>query len=119
MAVLLIGPIQARAQTPLSSPVHAASAPDSAEMLLAGRWTYQSYRNDPILIGDDANKALAQIFAEAVVTFETPSSTKLKGAIDWTGGGLDLQGTVHPSADGSSPIVEIVGMGRVGTSTAG
>jgi hypothetical protein len=59
------------------------------------------------------------IFAEAVFTFEILSSTMLKGAIDWPGGGLDLQGSVRPSAGGGSPIVEIVGIGRPGTGTAG
>jgi len=95
----------------------------AAPSILAGKWTYRSYLNDPTLIGDDPNtapnNALALIFAEAVFTFEIPSDTTLKGAIDWTGGGLDLQGTVRPSAANAAPIVEIVGTGRSGTSTAG
>jgi hypothetical protein len=74
------------------------------------------------LITDDpktaAENALALIFAEAVFTLETPSSTTLKGAIDWPGGGLDLQGTIQPGSDGE-PMVEIVGTGRPGTGTAG
>src|SRR5882762_8298767 len=65
---------------------------------LAGKWTYRSFHNNPTLVADDPNtaaeKALALIFAEAVFTFEIPTSTTLKGAIDWPGGGLDLQGAV-------------------------
>jgi hypothetical protein len=41
-----------------------------------------------------------------------------KGAIDWPGGGLDLQGIVRPDATGA-PVVEIVGTGRRGTGTEG
>jgi hypothetical protein len=42
----------------------------NADVSLAGKWTYRSYRNDPSLVGDDANKALGLIFAEAVFTFD-------------------------------------------------
>jgi len=88
---------------------------------LAGKWTYRSFLNDPTLIGDDpktaADNLLALLFAEAVFTFEIPTDTTLKGKIDWTGGGLDLQGTIR-QGDGV-PIVEIVGTGRPYTDTAG
>ena len=87
---------------------------------LAGKWTYRSFLNDPTLIGDDPNTAPANLyallFAEAVFTFEIPNSTTLKGAIDWTGGGLDLKGKIRE--DGGGPIVEIVGTGRPNTDTA-
>jgi hypothetical protein len=66
----------------------------SSNTVLAGKWTYRSFHNDPAPVADDPKaapeKALALIFAEAVFTFEVPSSTTLKGAIDWPGGGLDL-----------------------------
>jgi hypothetical protein len=65
------------------------------------------------------NKALGLIFAEAVFTFEIPSQTTLKGAIDWPGGGLDLQGTIQPGGAGAAPSVDIVGTGRPGTGTDG
>jgi hypothetical protein len=87
---------------------------------LAGKWTYRSFLNDPTLIGDDPNTAPANLyallFAEAVFTFEIPNNTTLKGAIDWTGGGLDLNGKIREDDDG--PIVEIVGTGRPNTGTA-
>jgi hypothetical protein len=90
---------------------------------LAGRWTYRSFHNNPAPVAEDPKtapeKALALIFAEAVFTFDIPSSTTLKGAIDWPGGGLDLQGIIRPGTAGAGPTVEIVGTGRPGTGTAG
>jgi hypothetical protein len=91
--------------------------------VLAGKWTYRSFHNKSAPVADDPNtaaeKALALIFAEAVFTFEVPTSTTLKGTIDWPGGGLDLQGTIRTDSPGASPSVEIVGNGRTGTGTAG
>lgn len=105
------------AQSPPQSEVLATA--EARGMSLAGSWTYRSYRNNPTLIGDDANKALALLFAEAVFEFEIPNGATLKGTIDWTGGGLDLNGTVRPTGEGGAPVVEIIGTGRLGTSTAG
>jgi hypothetical protein len=85
----------------------------------AGRWTYRSYLNNPTMVDGDANEALALIFAEAVFTFEIPTSSTIKGTIDWTGGGLDLQGTIQPNGEGGAPVLKIVGMGRPGTGTSG
>ena len=103
------------AQAPSPAPAYATS--DSS--VLAGTWTYRSFHNDPAPVGRDPNKALDLIFAEAVFTFEIPSKTTLKGAIDWPGGGLDLQGTIRPGVEGAAPTVDIVGTGRAGTGTAG
>lgn len=86
---------------------------------LAGKWTYRSFHNNPAPVDGDADKALGLIFAEAVFAFEIPTPTTLKGAIDWDGGGLDLQGTIKPGAPGEPDIVEIVGSGRPNTGTAG
>src|SRR5260370_37226313 len=86
---------------------------------LAGKWTYRSFLNDPTLIGDDPNTAPANLyallFAEAVFTFEIPNDTTLTGAIDWTGGGLVLKGTIRPDRGGT--LVEIVGNRRPHTRT--
>jgi hypothetical protein len=48
-----------------------------------------------------------------------PSSTALKGTIDWPGGGLDLQGTIQSEPLDGVPSVAITGAGRPGTDTAG
>jgi hypothetical protein len=82
---------------------------------LAGKWTYRSFFNDPAMVGDDKQKALDLIFAEATFTFEI-SGTQLKGIIDWGSGGLDLKGTVSKAAP---PTLQIIGMGRPGTDTEG
>jgi hypothetical protein len=83
--------------------------------ILDGKWTYRSFFNDPAFVGNDKQKALDLIFAEATFTFEI-SGADLKGIIDWGSGGLDLKGTVSSTA----PLtVEIIGLGRPGTQTDG
>ena len=83
--------------------------------ILDGKWTYRSFFNDPAFVGNDKQKALDLIFAEATFTFEI-SGTDLKGIIDWGSGGLDLKGTVSTAA----PLtVQIDGLGRPGTDTEG
>ena len=108
-AGLLIGaPAFARAASP--------AAGDASG--LAGKWTYRSFHNSPALLDGDPQKALRLIFAEAVFTFEIDGSS-LKGALDWQGGGLDLQGTIQP-ASGTAPLsVAIAGSGRAKTDTDG
>ena len=86
---------------------------------LAGKWTYRSFHNRPELVAGDAQKALHLIFAEAVFTFAVDKETVLTGAIDWQGGGLDLQGTVQPASGAAPSSVAIVGTGRPNTDTAG
>src|SRR5215475_2234914 len=89
---------------------------------LAGKWTYRSFVNDPQQVLDSpdedtaAKKLLGLLFAEAVFTFQIPNDTTLKGAIDWTGGGLDLQGKI--STQGDALTVHIIGTGRPYTDTA-
>jgi|SRR5215470_9405698 len=103
----------------LSTNLCLGQTPDGA--ILGGKWTYRSFHNSPAPVTDDpktaAERALALIFAEAVITLETPSSTVLKGAIDWPGGGLDLQGTFQ--LDSAGPTLSIIGTGRANTDTAG
>src|ERR1700675_601455 len=80
---------------------------------LAGKWTYRSFVNSAEQVTSDpataAEKLLGLLFAEAVFTFEIPTSTTLKGGIDWPGGGLDLQGTIRANSGATSPTVEIIG----------
>ena len=93
-----------------------------ASSVLAGKWTYRSFINNPQPVTDDpktaADKLLALLFAEAVFTFEIPTDTTLTGRIDWPGGGLDLKGTIRQNTSDDGPVVEIVGTGRPGTDTA-
>ena len=95
-------------------------ASDQAAAALAGKWTYRSFLNDPTEVTSDPSKAaeklLGLLFAEAEFTFEIPTPTTLKGAIDWPGGGLNLHGTVRD--DGGAPAVAITGTGRPHTDTA-
>ncbi|MBP2449732.1 hypothetical protein [Rhizobium leguminosarum] len=87
---------------------------------LQGRWTYRSYRNDPAIIGDNAEKALQNIFGEGVFTLAT-SGAKVTGMLDMGSGYvLDLTGAVVPVKGGEVRIaVRMVGIGRSGTPTAG
>jgi hypothetical protein len=86
---------------------------------IVGKWTYRSFHNDPAPVGDDANKALGLIFAEAEFTFETPSATELRGTIDWGSGGLDLKGTIQPAGATAPLSLQAVGTGRPKTPTEG
>jgi hypothetical protein len=96
-----------------------SSAADSS--LLTGKWTYRSYRNDPSLVGDDADKALKLIFGEGVFTFEVLPKNNLKGVFDMGGGYvLDLKGEIQPAAQEGTPLtISLNGYGRAGTPTAG
>jgi hypothetical protein len=70
-------------------------------------------------VGDDAQKALDLIFAEATFPFDLFSDTELNGIIDWGSGGLDLKGSIRPAAGGVPLTMDIVGRGRPGSQTAG
>jgi hypothetical protein len=87
--------------------------------MLAGKWTYRSYRNTSDLVGGDPDKAANLVFGEGVFTLETPSSTVVRGNLDMGEGFvLDLNGTVTPVGPG--PLtVSMAGIGRAGTATAG
>lgn len=117
-AVLLLSGL-ALAQSPAPAPAPAGGWDVST---LAGKWTYRSFLNNATLCCEDpdedkdAKNLLNLLFAEAVFTFALPSPTTLTGAIDWDGGGLDLQGTVT-AGDTGMPAVRIVGTGRPKTST--
>jgi hypothetical protein len=115
---LCVTAVEARPPSPI--PAAQSSAGSIADgSMLAGKWTYRSFHNRPAIVGNDPRKALDLIFAEAVFTFEIPSPATLKGTLDWPGGSLELRGTIQAGSVGSSPIVDIVGIGRPGTSTAG
>jgi hypothetical protein len=87
---------------------------------ISGTWTYRSYHNRSEIIGEDATRALAQIFGEGVFTFETVSSSDLGGTFDMGAGLiLDLEGTIEPPANDEPLKFVIVGTGRDNTPTAG
>ena len=85
---------------------------------IGGKWTYRSFHNDPSPVGDDADKALGLIFAEAEFTFEI-SGTSLTGTIRWGHDGLDLKGTIQPATATTPLSVQIVGTGRSDIGTEG
>ncbi len=85
---------------------------------LSGLWTYRSFQNPTAVSRTGPQKAQPAahelILLEADVNVQTGiDPTTLQGAIDWEGGGLDLNGTV----DGAN--FDIVGAGRPNTPTAG
>jgi hypothetical protein len=86
---------------------------------LLGKWTYRSFHNNPVPVTDDAQTALGLFFAEAVFTFSEATDTKIGGAIDWQGGGLNLAGTVSQPGATSPLTIHMVGSGRPGTGTGG
>ena len=87
--------------------------------MLAGRWMYRSYLNNPAPVGGDAQKALDDIFGEGVFTFATPTPATVTGEFDMGGGlVLDLAGSVA-CAGGQVQAFRIAGKGRPGTGTDG
>ena len=90
-----------------------------ANDILSGKWTYRSFHNNPAPVGDNAEAALALIFAEAEFTFQLGSGNDLQGLIDWGNGGLDLTGAIRPASAGVPLGVAIVGLGRPGSQTDG
>lgn len=82
--------------------------------MLAGKWTYRSFRNDPTLVGDDAARALALILGEGVLDFDEEQDGRFTGGLGLGPGyALALSGTV--ADDGFA----ITGIGLDGTPTAG
>jgi len=82
--------------------------------VLAGKWTYRSYRNDPALVGDESARALAMILGEGVLDFDEEKDGRFTGGLGMRPGyALALTGTVE--GDGFA----ITGLGLDGTATAG
>jgi hypothetical protein len=87
--------------------------------MLAGKWTYRSYRNQTGLIGDDAAAALADIFGEGIFDLKV-SGDDVTGALGMgTGYALTLTGRQEPPAYGRPAQFSLVGKGLDGTATAG
>jgi hypothetical protein len=80
---------------------------------------YRSYINSPAPISGDPQRAADAIFGEGVLTFATPTPDALTGTFDMGDGlVLDLTGKIATAPDGGATI-EIAGIGRAGTATAG
>lgn len=86
---------------------------------IAGKWTYRSFHNDPVPVGDDPKKALALIFAEAALVLRPLNDADFVGLLDWDGGGMDLKGKMIEGSRDTPVAFAIVGYGRPGTSTDG
>jgi len=88
--------------------------------MLAGKWTYRSFRNETELVGDQADSALALIFGEGVFDFEAEGGNRFRGALGMAGGyALRLEATADAGPAGGDPGFAIVGEGVAGTPTAG
>ena len=88
--------------------------------MLAGKWTYRSFRNDTDLVGGDASATLALISAEGVLDFEADGRNHFRGALGMASGhALTLEATTEAGATDDRPAFTIVGEGIDGTSTAG
>jgi hypothetical protein len=93
-------------------------APLEASMI-AGKWTYRSYLNNPAPVGGDPQKALNNIFGEGVFELASADGKAVTGVFDMGGGYvLDLTGAATLGADGSAGF-RLSGIGRTGTPTDG
>lgn len=88
--------------------------------MIAGKWTYRSYLNNPELVGDDHDTAFALIFGEGVFDLTQDDETNFHGALGMGAGyALTLTGTLDPGSDDGPAGFGIVGLGIDGTPTAG
>lgn len=85
--------------------------------MLAGKWTYRSYLNNPALVGEDAAAALALIFGEGTFDFEPENHDRFIGGLGMGSGyALSLEGLLIAS----DPVqFSIIGRGIPGTATDG
>jgi len=84
----------------------------------AGVWTYRSFLNNPVPVGDDPKKLEALLFAEGVWTVKDSPATIFEGELSFGPGNImDLKGDLTPAHDGVAAHAHIVGKGRPGTST--
>lgn len=92
--------------------------------MLAGKWTYRSYRNQSLLVDGDAARALALLFGEGVFDLHSTDG-RLSGALGMgTDYALTLSGTetqlaAPEGADAGLVQFGLVGLGIAGTPTAG
>ena len=87
--------------------------------ILAGNWTYRSFLHTTELVGDNAQKALALIFGEGVLSLAIKSDSLFTAVLDFGGGAaMDLYGEIVHSAGFNPAVLIITGTGREGTSTA-
>jgi hypothetical protein len=86
---------------------------------IAGLWTYRSFHNDPVPVGNDPQKALDLIFAEADLTIKPISGHDFAATLEWDGGGMDLKGEMIKGSPDTPIAFAAVGYGRPGTSTDG
>lgn len=87
--------------------------------LLAGKWTYRSFLNNPAPVDGDPNKALGLIFGEGELTI-TPKDEKLfQAVLDFDGGAaMDLYGEMIDGQGAGPDVLFITGTGREGSTTA-
>lgn len=100
--------------------VNATAPPSTATYELTGKWTYRSYHNDPTLVGDNAQTALAQIFGEGIFSLMQEDGY-ISGTLDMGGGYvLDIAGLNEIGSSSAQPdYLRMIGKGRANTPTAG
>jgi hypothetical protein len=86
--------------------------------MLSGKWTYRSFRNDPVLVGRDAAAALALILGEGIFDLEAGANGQFRGAL---GLGPDLALTIAGKTIGAGAALryKMLGLGIAGTPSEG
>ncbi len=84
--------------------------------MLNGAWTYRSYFNNPALVSEDAQAALAMIFGEGQFLLTQSNTGAVTGKLDM-GGGYALELSGNSAKNGSQ--FELIGLGIADTPTAG
>lgn len=87
--------------------------------MLAGKWTYRSFRAEPALVGDDAGRALALILGEGVLDFDAASGAEFRGALGMAGGHALALIAMVDQPEAALPLFSMIGTGIPGTPTEG
>jgi hypothetical protein len=81
----------------------------------AGTWTYRSFLNNPVPVGNDPAKLEALLFAEGVLTVQNAAATVFKGELSFGPGNImELNGVVTPAQAGRTAHAHIIGAGQPG-----
>ena len=88
--------------------------------MLTGKWTYRSFHNDPLPVGNDPSKALGLLFGEGVLEFHKAPISQWKATLsfgsDWN---MNLGGFIEQPDAAHGAFLHGTGVGRDDTNTAG
>jgi hypothetical protein len=87
---------------------------------LLGKWTYRSFKNDPLPVGDDGQKALNLLFAEGTIAIEHMNHHLVKATLSWDGKvQMQLSGCLYAGQGIAPATLVMTGIGIDSSPTQG